>query len=204
MKMKTAPKTFSNQQGFTLPVLVIVAIVGVAIAFFLGMEYKAYQIRSAVQKVFDTTSEPQSIVKEAEKQNKEIIKKGIGDEIELATLKFMVNKVEEKQTLSGGKYGGSPNVAKEGAKFVVIDLNITNTTDTKFSFNPDEGFRLVDNKNREFTASSMGLVDLYYKGLSPSITENGIIVYETPQDAESYALMIGKAGTNQVYKVVLK
>lgn len=201
--MNTAPKTYFNQQGFTLPVLAIVAIVGVAIAFFLGMEYKAYQIRSVVQEAFNTTSKPQSIVKEAEKQKSEIIKKGIGDEIEMTTLKFKVNKVEEKQTLSGGDYG-TPKVAKEGTKFVIIDLNVTNMTDTKFSFNPDDGFRLVDNKNREFTASSMGVVDLYYRGLSPSITENGIVVYEIPQDAESYDIMSVKAGTNQVYRVVLK
>lgn len=187
---------------------VVTLIVGLAIGFFLGMEYKAYQVRSAFEKAFDTSSEPekQSIVKESEKKESEIIEKRIGDEIELATLKFKVNRAEEKQILSSDY--GTPEVAKEGAKFVAIDLNVTNTTDTKLTFYPDDGFRLVDNKGREFTTypNTIGAVNNYLnvRDLSPSISENGVMVYEIPQDAKSYSIMTGKAGTSQIYKVVLK
>lgn len=67
--------------------------------------------------------------------------------------------------------------AKEGAKFVIVDIKLTNTTNKTFSFPPD---------------------------LSLSIKETGYLVYEIPTDAMSYFLVVGKSGTNELYKIILK
>lgn len=188
--------------------LIIALVVGLVIGFFGGMEYKAYQVRTAIQEAFTTptTSTTGTLLEEAKKENLQIIEKAIGDEVTLATLKFKVNKVEEKNTLNSTY--GSPKVAKEGAKFVVMDVGFTNTTQGEFSFNPNDGFRLVDNKQREFTtySDSIGAVDKYinYRELKPGVTEEGFLIYEVPTDAEHYSYVVRKAGTKELYKVVLK
>jgi len=196
--------------------LVIISIViSLAIGFFAGMEYKAYQIRSAFQKATKTFQEELAKAptlgevlekEELEGQKMNIIEKKVGDEVELATIKFKVNSVEEKQVLST-KYG-TPRVAKENTKFVVISMDITNITNGTFTFYPDDVFRLIDNKEREFLEyeHTIGSVDNYWDGrrLSPFIKQSGVLVYETPKDSTSYSLVIGKAGTNEIYKVLLE
>src|SRR3989338_844564 len=131
--------------------------------------------------------------------------KGLGDEIVLATIKFKVNAVKEQQTISSSnQYIGSAT-AKEDAKFIIVDMSITNTTNASFAF-PDDAFVLVDNQNRQFNISSNTTIDNYlnWRQLSPSITEKGVVVYEMPSDATSYSFTVVKAGTNEVYKIILK
>ena len=134
------------------------------------------------------------------------IKKNIGDTVELATIKFKVIKSGERQTISS-KYG-TPKVAKERAKFVVIDLELTNITDAPFYFSNSDSFAIFDDKERLFAEyeDTIGGIDNYLtqRKLSPDITERGVFVYEIPQDAESYSLTIGKLGTNEAYEVLLK
>ncbi|MDO8657504.1 MAG: DUF4352 domain-containing protein [Candidatus Levybacteria bacterium] len=193
----------------------IIIVIGLAIfgvGFFAGGEYKAYRIRTAIQQAFSGNTNPfnsSSLLltpstKQAKKEIITIVQKAIGDEIALATLKLKVNSVEEKQTLIATY--GSPKVAKEGTKFVVVNLDITNTTNRKFSFSPD--IIVVDNKNREYStySESIGAIDNYlnYKDLSPSVKETGYLIYEIPNDATSYSLVVGKEGTNELYKIVLK
>lgn len=134
--------------------------------------------------------------------------KGVGDEIELATVKYKVNKVEEKLTLTS-RYG-EPKSAKENTKFVVIDMSITNTTKnvSTFPYSHEKVFTIIDNRDRQFSSYDgvYAAVDNYLDGrkLSPSITERGVLIYEIPEDATTYALVSVKAGTNEVYKVILK
>ena len=186
---------------------VVLVTFGLGIGFFFGMEYKAYQIRTAMKEVFtesSTSEETNSIIEQAKEEKTQPIEKKVGDEIAADTLKFTVNGVEEKQTISSGY---TPKVAKEGAKFVIIDLNITNITDTEFSFFPNDGLRLVDNQEREFKVYEDTISNiknyLNVRELSPSLMENGVIVYEIPNDATSYSL-IAKTGTQKYYKVLLK
>ncbi len=135
-----------------------------------------------------------------------IIEKNIGDEIQLTTLKFRVNKVEEKQTISSSY--GTPKVAKENTKFVVINLDITNTTNMPFVFTNTNGALLIDDKGRQYEEYDgvIGGIDNYFeqRKLSPDIKENGFFVYEIPKDAINYSLNIGKTGTNEIYKVLLE
>lgn len=139
------------------------------------------------------------------KEKAVVIEKNIGDSVELATMKFTVNSVEEKQTIAGSFGDATP--AKENAKFIVIDMSVTNTTNEGFDFDDDD-FIVIDDKGRKFNAydDTIGNVKNYLdmRELQPSLTENGVFVFEIPNDAESYWIMIGKKGTNEDYKVKLK
>lgn len=189
--------------------LVITLALGLTVGFFGGMQYKAYQIRTAIEKAFttkpNTTPEKsETVVEQAKKEEMQVVEKNIGDEVTLATIKFKISGVKEAQTISSGY--GKPKVAKEGAKFVIINLSITNITTSKFAFYPDD-INLIDSQKREFSSyqDSIGIDNyLDYRELSPSITENGTLVYEVPTDATFYSWVIGKAGSKVLYKVLLK
>jgi hypothetical protein len=189
-------------------------IVIFGLGFFAGEEYKAYQVRTAIQKAFapqnsnnsqgQTTNE-NSIVNQAKQEKDKTIVKHVGDEITLATMKLTINKVTETQTLSGGY--GSPKVAPAGSKYVLLDMNVTNLTNASFDFVTSSGFVVVDNKQREFNpVSSIGDVDNYIdvRTLQPSIPENGILVYQLPTDATSYSFNVLKGGVNELYRIILK
>ena len=191
----------------------LIVLVSLGVGFFAGMEYKSYQVRSALKDVaneisnsFSNTNPPENQLPDESEKKITYINKPVGEEVILATIKFKVNNSSEKQTLSSGY--GSPAIAKEGAKFVVIDLNITNITNTPFTFLPDDGFRLIDNKDRQFTTygDTISKVQNYLdvRKLSPGIVENGVLVYEIPQDSISYSFAVGKGGTSEIYRVKLK
>lgn len=192
------------------PVLGLIIAIIFGLGFVSGMEFKAYQIRSAIGKAFSGTTSttsptPESAIEEAKKESV-IINKAIGDEIILATGNIKINKTEETQTM-GNKYS-APKVAKEGTKFVVVNLDITNTTKSEFTFFPDDVFLLVDEQKREFRVydESIGALDNYLnvRTLSPSVKETGNIMYEVPNDATSYSLVTSKGGTNELYIIKLK
>lgn len=198
-----------NNKNKALIALGIIIIFG--IGFVSGMEYKAYQIRSAIGDAFNSTNSSTTpteapIVEQAKKEAENIIEKQIGEEVALATGNIIINSSEETQTLSGTY--GSPKVAKERTKFVVINLDVTNTTKSEFYFSPDDVFILQDDKKREYRtySESIGAIDDYlnYQDLAPSIKETGFILYEIPEDATSYSLVTSKAGTKDIYLIKLK
>ena len=186
---------------------VIIGLVIFGVGFFAGMEYKAYQVRTAFEDAFSGKSSDKdtTMIEEAKKENSKVIQKAVGEEISLATIKVKVNNVEEKQSISSSY--GSPKVAKEGTKFVVLDLDVTNIINNGFSFSTN-GIVIIDNKDREFETynDTIGSIDNYLdvRELSPSVKENGFLVYEIPEDATKYSLVIAKDGTNELYKIVLK
>jgi hypothetical protein len=192
------------------PLLALIVTIIFGIGFVSGMEYKAYQIRSAISQAFNSNNTsisptPVSTVEEAKKEDV-LINKAIGDEIVLATGNIKVNKVEEAKSISS-QYS-TPKVATEGTKFIVINLDVTNTTKSEFSFSPDDVFLLVDNQKREYHTynDSIGSIEDYlnYKSLSPSIKVTGNLVYELPEDASSYSLVTSKSGTKELYLIKLK
>ena len=163
------------------------------------------EINNSMNPAISNANQESTTAKEkAKKDNMTIIPKNIGDEIQFATLKLKVNRVEEKQTINA-KYS-SPKTAKESAKFVIVNADLINTTNKAFTMSPN--LIIVDNKDREFKTYSdaIGAIDDYldYKELSPSIKETGNWVYELPTDATSYKLISGKSGTNELYEILLK
>lgn len=186
----------------------LLTIISLILGFLLGMEYKAYQLRSVFSETISNFSTKEGGIKQPEEIEDTInyVDKGINDEVELATIKITVNSIEETQILNGGY--GTPAMAKENTKFIVVNLNITNITNSDFTFFPDDGIRLLDNKDRLFTTygESIGKIDNYLnvRKLAPGIPETGNLVYEIPADSESYSLVIGKGGTNETYRFILK
>lgn len=192
------------------PITGLIAAVIFGLGFVSGMEFKAYQIRSAIGKAFSNTTSspsptPESVIEAAKKENV-VINKAIGDEVVLATGNIKINKAEETQTI-GNKYS-APKVAKEGTKFIIVNLEVVNTTKSEFSFFPDDVFLLVDEQKREFRVydESIGALDNYLnvRTLSPSVKETGNIMYEIPSDSTSYSLVTSKGGTNELYFIKLK
>ncbi|MGI1659725.1 MAG: hypothetical protein ACRKFN_12150 [Desulfitobacterium sp.] len=92
----------------------------------------------------EDTTDQTTALEQGKKENKTIITKAAGDEIQLATIRIKVNNAKEQNELSA-QYS-SPTVAKEGAKFLVVNLDITNTTNKSFVFEPQ--LLLVDDKGR--------------------------------------------------------
>lgn len=173
------------------------------LGFFIGIEYKAYQISSAIQNSLKEFSN--ETIKTSTKSNTEktVINKDIGDTVELATLNFKVKKIEETTTLQA-KYS-QPVIASENTKFVVMDVDITNTTKSPFSHS-DAWLIIIDDQGRTFNPyNSISSVDNYLnmRELAPNITENGKIVYEVPQDAKKYYFVIQKGGTSEEYHIAL-
>jgi hypothetical protein len=188
------------------------AIIIFGIGFIFGMEYKAIQVRSALNAVSKNedliqtpTKHPFDEIDIADEDSKLIVK-NVGEEVVLATGNITINGSEETQTLTS-KYS-SPKIAKEGAKFIIINLDIINTTKSEFSFYPDNVFILRDSKGREFRtySDSIGALDNYidYRTLSPSIKESGFLTYEVPNDSIEYSLIVSKAGTNEIYSLEVK
>jgi hypothetical protein len=203
-------------------IVVATAILAGGIGFFSGMEYKAYQIRSALQQAFktptatptnpQTTQSPtsaitnsNSILAQAQQEGDKTIFKKIGDEITLATQVIKINSATETQTLSGGL--GNPEVAPSGSMYVVVNMTVTNTTKSSYNFDPQSGYVLIDDKKREFSAqTSIGNIDNYLdeRALQPSIPETGVIVYLIPSDAISYSINQLKGGVKELYQITLK
>lgn len=172
----------------------------------MGFTFAGKDLENSFGDTSDSTQDSQSTVMEQAKENNmELIEKKIGDDITLATIKLKVNKAEEKNTLKA-EYS-EPTVAKEGAKFIVANIDITNITNQEFAFYTDD-IIVVDNKGREYTPydDTMWAIDDYIdsRNLSPAIKESGSLVYELPTDSTGYYLVIGKAGTNELYKIILK
>ncbi len=188
---------------YILPVIVLVITFGSG--FFCGGEYKAYQIRTMLNTSFEKTLGPKNgdydVIQKAQKGV--MIMKNMGDEVELSTIRIKAISADEKKIIN--RSYGQPLVAKKLAKFVEVNVELTNTTKATFNFSPS--IYLVDNLDRQFEPNTdIGSSDgsLNYVDLSPSITQTGNLLYEVPENAIGYGLLIGKAGTDNWYKIVLK
>lgn len=190
--------------------IALVGIVGLLVGFFLGMQYKAYQVSKAFDEVaneldavfdeeFPTTSD--DITEEEEI----LVNKSVGDVVEFATMNLKIISSEEKQTLKGGFF--EPPVAREGSKFVVVTVEVENITDSTFSFSPS-GYDLRDQQGRNYESYDdlieSGEEYLAYRDLSPALKETGVLIYEVPESATSYSIVGGKKGTNETYVIKLK
>lgn len=188
----------------------LIAVLALIVGFFIGMQYKAYQVRSALleglEEIGNSFNSNEEIdTSEVNMEESQLIPKTMGEEVQLATVMFKVNSAKESDVITS-EYS-SPKAAKEGAKFVIVDLDMTNTTKETF-WHEDDGFVLMDQSERVFEpyGDTIGNIDNYLamRDLGPNITEKGVMVFEVPDDATSYSLNIGKAGTSEVYSVRLK
>ncbi|MFE9082176.1 DUF4352 domain-containing protein [Bacillus mobilis] len=141
--------------------------------------------------------------KEAAKpeSKKEEPKKELSKEGESSKVKIAVGSVESIDSV-GGEY------LKEKAQgvFKVVEITITNNQKDAITVDANS-FKLVDNKDREFTYSTQaqtafdvsngGSSDFFLKQLNPGLSQTGKIIYDVPADAQGLALkarggMMGK------------
>lgn len=196
-------------------ITVVIVIVAFGVGFVAGMEYKAYEVRTMIVESLSSLTQPdiaspftpEPILGDVDLagENSTVVEKNIGDEVDLATIKLKVTNVEEKNTLTA-EYS-QPTVAKEGVMFIVIDIQVTNITNEPFQFNSN-GLYIKDSRDRtynEYAEVFMAIDDyIQYKDLAPGIMEQGKLVYEVPEDAESYSLNVFKGGTKEEYRISLR
>jgi len=150
----------------------------------------------------DEDNKDQEEKKQAETQ---FIVRAIGEEVSTKTFKLKVNSATEGETIVS-KYG-TPQPATDGAKFVIVNMDVTNLTDEKFMFSPDKSISLVDDNGKKFETydDTIGNIDDYLnvQDLSPSIVKKGVLVYEIPQDTSNYELFVENEGTEEIYQIRL-
>ena len=127
----------------------------------------------------------------------------IGETVKFTTLDLRVNNVKESKEV-GGKYGKS--TASDGAKFVVIDITITNNTKQQMEFSGE--FLLIDEHDREYELhddATFNMDDyIYYKDIGAGLSKSGTLVYEVPDNSNEYILLGGVQGENYYNVVNLK
>ncbi|SCN40812.1 Uncharacterized protein BC067498_05427 [Bacillus cereus] len=136
-----------------------------------------------------------------EEAKKEEPKKELSKEGESSKVKIAVGSVESTDSV-GGEY------LKEKAQgvFKVVEITITNNQKDAITVDANS-FKLVDNKDREFTYSTQaqtafdvgngGSSDFFLKQLNPGLSQTGKIIYDVPADAQGLVLkarggMMGK------------
>ncbi len=100
-----------------IPVFIALAI-GLIGGFFIGQEYTKQKIVNSIEEAFSDTSsndgkkaeESGEMAEEVKKMNN--INVSIGDTVELATFKYVVNEVQERDLIKS-EYG-QPHLATEG------------------------------------------------------------------------------------------
>lgn len=132
------------------------------------------------------------------------ITKQIGDEIALETFDLKIRGAEEDKLISS--YYGSTAYATDGFKFVLVVLELKNTTDKEFEYIPD--LKLEDKSGREFYPypNTIGNINNHIekRKLSPGISEIGYLIYEIYEDCESYSIIASNEEKNERYEVNIK
>ncbi|WP_242215639.1 DUF4352 domain-containing protein [Bacillus cereus group sp. BfR-BA-01383] len=138
---------------------------------------------------------------------KEEPKKELSKEGESSKVKIAVGSVESVDSV-GGEY------LKEKAQgvFKVVEVTVTNNQKDAITVDANS-FKLVDNKDREFTYSTQaqtafdvgngGQSDFFLKQLNPGLSQTGKIIFDVPADAQGLVLkarggMTGKEITLKV------
>ncbi|WP_110114942.1 DUF4352 domain-containing protein [Bacillus sp. CGMCC 1.16541] len=116
---------------------------------------------------------------------------GIGEEVKVGNLTYVVNGVEETTEISnilGDK-------TTEG-KFIVVDLTVKNT-DKKARLADTNMFKVLTADGTEYSAD--GTLDMYVneagegfflQDLNPNIGKTGKVVFELPTEAAQYDLQV--------------
>ena len=155
----------------------------------------------------DATQETDSETQETEKKTEtQFVVKDMGEEVFTKIFKLKVNSAIEKEMIASSY--GTPQPATDGAKFIIVNMDITNLTNDEFMFPPNDNIRLIDDSGKKFKTydDTGGNIDDYlnFQDLSPSIVEKGVLVYEIPQDTGAYYLFVENKGTDDVYQIKLK
>lgn len=180
---------------------VVTGIVLLVVGFFAGYEYRGYVIASAMTEAFKNfgSTDTASVNNPTDVPEQKIVTVEKGQEGKLSTLSIKVNSLDEEQSMP--QSFGQPVSAKEGTKFVVVEITATNLTNSPFDFPSD--IVLVDGQGREFRVDVLDYNpkdSIVYKNLQPSISETGTLAYMVPEDSKDFTLDVVKASTNELFK----
>lgn len=125
----------------------------------------------------------------------------VGQELELATLKIRIAGCQEFTELTVDYFELA--VAQEGTKFVVYTVEIENTTKETLGFSNDLFLEDSQGRTYKFYSDATWYFDeaFVYTDLAPNIKVTGNFVYNIPTDSVDYFLRVGKAGTNEMYRL---
>lgn len=191
---------FMNKNIICLVILLLVW----ALCFFAWMEYKSYQVRTAIQEWFKNTFwENKEAIKTEEKKESVRIDKNIWDKIILNTVELIVNKSEEKTNLEPS-FWDKTITPKQWAKFIKLEVNVKNITQNPF-YDSFEDLFLQDSAWNNYSAKSCAweIKDCISRDFQPWIEEKWNIFYEVPETATSFYLTVWKWGTNETYFIKL-
>ena len=184
-------------------ICILVSVILIFISFFAWMEYKSYQVRSALQEAFtDDISTNENTISDV---NLEVIEKNkieikMWESVTLSTIELKVITSEEKNVLTSTYW--KPRIAEDWTKFLLLELSIKNILNETF-YDSFSDLSLVDNKgNKYLPIDVIWNIDNYIsRDFQPLIEEKGFIVYKLPVDSSWYSLTIWKSGTNDMYYI---
>ncbi|MDC3417510.1 DUF4352 domain-containing protein [Aquibacillus salsiterrae] len=135
----------------------------------------------------DNKEEPKEEPKEEEKKAF-----GLGQEVAVENLTYIVNGVEEQTEI---KREYMDNITTSG-KFLIIDLTIKNN-DKEARFIDSEMFRLVDADGTEFSSNTEadmyinnGDLGFFMQEINPKMDMTGKVAFEVPADATDLQLQV--------------
>lgn len=178
--------------------VLVAAVLGVgAIGFWAGNEYKAREIRNAISDAF-TEATDDSTTQRAEVEplkDVDIVKVKQGEVMKFATIDVVFISAKSTDMLTP-EYG-SPIVADQGTKFVIVKHTVTNTTKAEFAY---EVLPILDSEDKMYShySDAYGLSDsLVYETIAPAIPKTGVTVYQVPAETTNFTFGAGKGGTDQ-------
>lgn len=137
-------------------------------------------------------------------EDADIVNFNMDETMELATIDVKVNSIEEIERIKGNLKEIEP---LEGAKFIILDVDIKNTGKESIDIWGDD-FQIIDSEERIYDTyeDTIGSVDNYMEGrtIGAGLSENGVFLYEVPKDADGFRLMLTHADTDEVFLMELK
>jgi len=128
------------------------------------------------------------------------IEKKLWDKIVLSTIELKVIKKEEKDVLTS-QYG-SPRVAQEWTKFVLLEVSVKNILKEPFYDWFTDIYIEDSNGNKFLPIDVFSDIDNYIaRDFQPWIEEKGIIVYKVPKDSKLHSLIIWKGWTKDFFYI---
>lgn len=179
-----------------LIVLGVAVLLAGGAGFWTGYDYKTAEVKKTVEQAFNTSDDKTTNRAEAEPlKGLDVVEVKQGDVMKFATLDAEFISAESKNIINVPY--GTPHVADEGTKFVVVKHKVTNTTKGEFSY---EVLPVFDEQHRIYNrdTDAYGLEDdLAYTTLSPNVPKTGVTVYRVPVDVKTFFLGAKKGGTDQ-------
>lgn len=155
---------------------------------------------NSVFKAFDEEDENGSL------EDEETVEITMDDEFQLETINLKVNKIDKTKELVQ-TIDNSKTPAKKGSSFIILDVDVKNITKEPLDLSSG-GMILKDGEDRLFDEYEDSIWDvdnhIDMRKIGPGITENGLLVYEVPEDAENFSLLMRSGLDEALYEMKLK